>query len=65
MSDLETIKAALLAFHRLTEGMKYGGLMRQHELAKRALEAMERIETPRLPGMDEAPQGSDIILKAA
>lgn len=56
MTDLELIKAALTTFHRLTEAHKYGGLMRQHELAKRALEAVERIETPMLPGIEATEQ---------
>lgn len=59
MTDLDTIKAALIAFHKLTDSLKYGGLRRQHELAKAALEAMERVGTPPLPGLEG---GSDIVL---
>lgn len=61
MSDLETIKLALLALYRLTEGMKYGGLMKQYDLAKRALEAVSRIETPELPGMETAAEAAERI----
>lgn len=32
--------------------MKYGGLKGHYELAKRALEAIDRIETPMLAGLE-------------
>jgi hypothetical protein len=60
MTDIELIKTALSTLYRLTEGMKYGGLLREYELAKRALEAIQRIETPPLPGMADWPVEAEV-----
>ena len=55
LSDFEIIRAALKALQHLAGGMKYGGLMREYESSLAAIEALERIESPMLPGFGEPP----------
>lgn len=52
MSDIEIIRAAIKTLLKLAEGMKWGGLLKEYELAKQALEALNRIEKPSLPGIE-------------
>ena len=48
MSDFDTIRKALKTLRTLARAFRYGGLGCAYELAQRALEALDRIEKPRL-----------------
>ncbi len=48
LSDFELVRQALRNYRRVTGMFRHGGMGREHELAKRALDALDRIEQPRL-----------------
>lgn len=48
MTDFDIIREALKTLRTLARALRYGGLGRAYALANRALEALDRIERPRL-----------------
>ncbi len=48
MNDFTTIREALKTLRNLARVFRYGGLGRAYDLAQRALEALDRVERPRL-----------------
>ena len=48
MSDFDTIREALKILRNLAWARRFGGMRGAYELAQRALEALDRIEKPRL-----------------
>ena len=46
--DFRTVREALKRLRAIAFNRRYGGYLEEYELAKAALEALERIERPRL-----------------